>query len=219
MPRLDCTSPQTIAWGSHLCTFYRSPADLRRLVSAYLQAGLEDGEACLWVLPSGTTVQDAIDFLRPIFTDLARYMYTRQLELIPCDEGCYPTSIFGTESTLAWSNRVLQATAFFGGLRVAGDTSWLQSKYKWDQFIAYERQVRTAAQQTRIIALCTYPAAAWNPDEMLSVMRCHGSVLLPHQHGWKTVKSDATWEGVHPMQFTRPILRYCLSDCSPPGST
>ena len=190
MPRLGCIASQpTIAWGSHLCTFYRSPADLLRLVTAYVQAGLEDGEACLWVLPPATSPLEAISTLQANIPHIHESLSTQQLELIPCYEWYVSAGTLETEKILAaWSQKVAQATSRFAGLRVTGDTSWLQSKAQRDDFIAYERQVTKAAQQTQIIALCTYPAADWNPDEMLSVMQCHGSVLLPNRHGWKTVE-------------------------------
>ena len=70
---------------------------------------------------------------------------------------------------------------------MTGDTSWLQSKDQRDQFLAYEQAVRDAAANINIIALCTYPSAAWNAEDMLTVMQNHRSVLLPGSTGWKKV--------------------------------
>lgn len=39
MPRLDSIDSTPIAWGSHICTFYRSPFELRRSVGAYSAQG------------------------------------------------------------------------------------------------------------------------------------------------------------------------------------
>ena len=78
-----------------------------------------------------------------------------------------------------------QAASRFMGLRVTGDISWLQSKDQRDRFITYERAVSDASANTNIIALCTYPAAAWNPDEMLLVMQyVPGPCLLLPGLGW-----------------------------------
>ena len=188
MPRLGSADLTPLPWGSHLCTFYRSAKELQQLVSSYLRAGLEDQECCLWVLPPSLSPSDAVNVLQREIPHIRDYLQTGQLELIPCHEWYLPNGTMETERILAaWGSKVAQAASRFVGLRVTGDTSWLQSKDQRDQFIAYERAVSDASANTNIIALCTYPAAAWNPDEMLLVMQCHRSVLLPGLGGWKKV--------------------------------
>lgn len=84
--------------------------------------------------------------------------------------------------------KVVEVVSQFSGLRVTGDTSWLQSPQQRQDFIAYERQVSEAAKTIKIIALCTYHASGWNSDEMQSVKQSHRSVLLPCRTGWKQVE-------------------------------
>jgi len=188
MPRLGSTDPTSIPWGSHLCTFYRSARELQQLVNSYFHAGLEDRECCLWVLPPSLSPADAVEALEREIPDVHGFLQTGQLELIPCYEWYLPHGTIETDRLLAaWQSKGAQAASRFAGLRVTGDTSWLQSKDQRDQFLAYERAVSATAIHTPIIALCTYPSAAWNPDDMLSVMQSHSSVLLPGPTGWKKV--------------------------------
>ena len=188
MPRLGLTDFTPIPWGSHLCTFYRSPRDLQQLVSAYVRVGLEDQECCVWVLPPSLSHSEAVMALQRDIPHLDHYLQTGQLELIPCYEWYLSNGTIEIDRLLAaWQSKVTQAAARFAGLRVTGDTSWLQSKDQRDQFLAYEQAVRDAAANINIIALCTYPSAAWNAEDMLTVMQSHRSVLLPGSTGWKKV--------------------------------
>jgi hypothetical protein len=51
MPRLGCTQSGPVPWSSHFCGYYHTSSDLQQLMNAYFQAGLEDHEGCLWMLP------------------------------------------------------------------------------------------------------------------------------------------------------------------------
>jgi hypothetical protein len=179
MPRLGSTDSTPIPWGSHLCTFYRSAHELQQLVSVYVRAGLEDHECCVWVLPPSLSPPEAVMALQRDIPDLDHYLQTGQLELIPCYWYLSNGTIEIDRLLAAWQSKVDEAAVRFAGLRVTGDTSWLQSKDQRDQFLAYEQAVRDAAANINIIALCAYPSAAWNSDDMLTVMRSHQSVLLP----------------------------------------
>ena len=77
----------------------------------------------------------------------------------------------------------------FAGLRMTGDTSWLQSPDQRAQFLDYEHKVGQATDKANIVALCTYPAATWGPTDMLKVLECHDS-LLSGQRGWQIVERD-----------------------------
>ena len=51
-----------------------------------------------------------------------------QLALIPCYDWYLPNGLIEIDRLLAaWQSKVHQAAARFGGLRVTGDTSWLES--------------------------------------------------------------------------------------------
>lgn len=189
MPRLDSIDSTPVAWGSHICTFYRSASELQRLVTAYFRAGLEDREACIWVLPPSLTPAEALAALELEIPQIRNTMQIGQLELIPCFDWYMANGRLDAKQIVeAWGQKVAEAASRFAGLRVTGDTSWLQSPQQRKDFIAYERQVSEAAKTINIIALCTYAASAWNSDEMQSVMQSHRTVLLPYQTGWKQVE-------------------------------
>jgi hypothetical protein len=126
--------------------------------------------------------------LEPDIPYLDQFLKSGQLELIPCYDWYLSNDTIEIDRLLiAWKTKVDQAAARFTGLRVTGDTSWLESKEQRKQFLVYEQAVRDAASNINLIALCTYPSAAWTADDMLAVMESHRSLLLAGSTGWKMV--------------------------------
>jgi hypothetical protein len=189
MPRLGISGVETVAWGIHFCLFYRSLAELRQLIVPYVQAGLEDGECCMWIPALPLTQSEALRDLEEVIPDAEGYSKNEQLQIIPCTDWYLSDGMMDCERVLkAWHARLESALRRgFAGLRVAGDAGWIETKQQRDAFLAYEQIVTDAATNKRMMAICTYPAAAWNPDDMLNVMQCHHSVVLRGSAGWKAV--------------------------------
>ncbi|MEP7150424.1 MAG: MEDS domain-containing protein [Nitrospira sp.] len=189
MPRSGIGGQETVAWGTHLCLFYKSTAELRQLLTLYFQAGLADGECCLWITGPSLSDGEALESLQRSIPLARDYLENGQLEILPHTQWYVDNGIFRPEAVLAtWFSKLRQATQRgWAGLRVAGDASWLSSGEERQAFITYEQQVTETASAQRLLALCTYPSAAWVPEEMLQVMQCHTSVLLQGSAGWKSV--------------------------------
>ncbi len=179
----------TVAWGTHLCLFYKSIAELRQLLTPYFQAGLGDGECCVWITGPSVTEGEALESLQRSMPDAGHYVETGQLEILPYTQWYVKDGKFRPDAVLtAWLTKLHHATSRgFAGLRVAGDAAWLSSKEQRQEFITYEHQVTNAATAQRLLALCAYPSAAWVPEDMLKVMQCHKSLLLPGSGGWKAI--------------------------------
>src|SRR4051794_30036431 len=53
-----------LTWGSHICLFYETKNDLLEVNTAYIQAGLDSNEFCIWAVSAPTSVDEAKKFLR-----------------------------------------------------------------------------------------------------------------------------------------------------------
>ncbi len=93
MPRLSATLSQPLPWGSHLCAFYRSPADLHMLTCSFIETGLADHEGCLWILPPWLSPPSATMLLQRTIPYVHDYLLTGQLELIPSYEWYRPETL------------------------------------------------------------------------------------------------------------------------------
>ena len=189
MPRLSSTLAQTPPWGSHLCAFYRSAADLHMLICSYIEAGLADHEGCLWILPPWLSPSAATILLQRTVPNVYDYLQTGQLDLVPSSEWYRPEAPLNPEAIFATCLRkVVQVAPRFTGFRVTGDSSWLQSSEQRARFLAYEHGVTEAVGKANIVALCTYPTEAWTPYDILTVWECHDTVLLCDRFGWREVE-------------------------------
>lgn len=188
MPRLSCTNLPAVPWRSHLCSFYQSDAEFQRLVISYIQAGLDDHEGCLWILPPSLASYTATTALQRAIPQVHDYLRTGQLELIPCTEWYGLQAAWDTNRILAeCSRKVAQVASRFAGLRLTGDSSWVQSADQRAQFVAYECAVNKATATANVLTLCTYPVADLTAADMLRVLVNHGSILLPDGLEWRKV--------------------------------
>ena len=189
MPRSGIKGLDTVAWGTHLCMFYKSAVELRQLLIPYFQTGLADGECCVWITGPSLSEEEALESLQRTMPQIRDHLETGQMEIVPYTQWYVDNGSFRPDAVLAaWFSKLHQAThRGFAGLRVAGDASWLSSKEQRREFITYEQQVTTSVTAQRLLALCAYPSAAWVPEEMLQVMQCHKSVLLSGSEGWKAI--------------------------------
>lgn len=194
MPRLGLPGSTNVAWGTHLCLFYKSYSELRQLVAPYFQAGLADNECCVWVTAAPLTELDALGDLAKITPHVQSYLDSGQLMIVPFSEWYLRNGVFDPEQVLqAWSERLQWCDVHgYTGLRIAGDAGWLSTEEQRAAFIAYEQLVTDSAVDKNMIAICAYPTASYAPDEMLNVMQCHHSVVLPASAGWKAIEVCCT---------------------------
>lgn len=62
-----------MAWGTHLCLFYKSSTELRQLLTAFLQVGLADGECCVWITGPSLSEEEALASLQRSLPEVPDY--------------------------------------------------------------------------------------------------------------------------------------------------
>lgn len=190
MPRLGIPGLETSAWGTHFCLFYKSLGEVRQLVVSYLQAGLEDGECCVWITAPSLAQSDALRDLERVMPEVQGYLRSEQLHILPYNAWYLHNEAIDPDRTLdAWAHKLDSALRRgYVGLRVAGDASWVYSDAQREAFLAQEAKVTDALVQKQTIALCAFPAALWVAEDMLDIMQRHHSVVVPGTAGWKAVE-------------------------------
>src|SRR4029077_19065011 len=124
----------------------------------YLKIGLEKKESCLWVISDPLTLDEARAAMRQALPGLDRYQAEGALELILHEEWYLTRDAFDSERVInRWQERLDHALARgYAGLRVTGDTSWLEEK-DWPQFLEYEKRINQSFAHRPMIVLCTFP--------------------------------------------------------------
>ena len=91
--------------------------------------------------------------------------------------------------TGSWHATLARALAKgYDGVRVTGDTAWLEKK-DWKDFCEYQDGLNDAVANQRLAVLCTYPLAACGALEILDVVRTHQFALTKRHRSWDVIET------------------------------
>jgi transcriptional regulator with GAF, ATPase, and Fis domain len=88
-----------------------------------------------------------------------------------------------------WNETLRRASARgYVGVRVTGDTAWLERKH-WKDFCEYEDALNESIANQRLAVLCTYPLAACGAQEILDVVRTHEFAVTKRRGSWDVIET------------------------------
>ncbi len=179
-----------IPWGTHFCFFYDTKEDLLDALTAYCRAGLENEEFCLWIVAEPLTIEEAVAALNDVMPGLDRYLADRSIEILSANEWYFDRGTFDLRRVIdGWHKKLAYASARgYAGVRVTGDTAWLE-KRDWKDFCEYEEGLNEAVANQRLAVLCTYPLAACGAVEILDVVRTHQFALARRNGSWDVIET------------------------------
>jgi signal transduction histidine kinase len=177
-------------WGTHFCLFYDTKAALLETIVPYCRAGLETGEFCLWVVAPPLTVAEARQALRDAVPGFDRYSADGSIEIVGAHDWYLQDGAFDLARVIAgWNEKLARASAKgYAGVRVTGDTAWLERK-DWNDFLEYEESLNVAIANQRLTVLCTYPLAACGATEILDVVRTHQFAVTRRAGTWEVIET------------------------------
>ena len=177
-------------WGTHFCLFYETKDDLLGTLVPYCQAGLEAREFCLWVVSEPVTVDEAKQALRQAVPDLDRHLADNSLEIASAHDWYLQGGTFDLKRVIGgWNEKLARALASgFAGVRVTGDTAWLEKK-DWKDFCEYEDALNDSVAHQHLAVLCTYPLAACGAGEVLDVVRTHQFATAKRRGSWDVIET------------------------------
>jgi PAS domain S-box-containing protein len=177
-------------WGTHFCLFYETRADLLETLVSYCKAGLENQEFCLWVVAEPLTGEDARHALKRAVPDLDRYLADQSIEIVAARDWYLQDGAFDLNRVISgWNEKLARASAKgYAGVRVTGDTAWLEKK-DWKDFCEYEESLNQAIAGQRLAVLCTYPLAACGAAEILDVVRTHQFAVTKRRGSWDVIET------------------------------
>ena len=76
---------------------------------------------------------------------------------------------------------------FFNGIRVTGNTAWIEKK-DWKDFSDYEEEINKVVGNYRMIVLCTYSAEICGINEILGVMKTHQVATIRKEGKWEILQ-------------------------------
>ena len=177
-------------WGTHFCLFYETAADLLETLVSYIKAGLESQEFCLWVVAEPLSVEEATRALTQVVPNLDRCFSDQSIEIIAARDWYLQDGKFDLNRVIGgWNEKLARASARgYAGVRVTGDTAWLEKK-DWKDFCEYEDSLNQAVANQRLAVLCTYPLAACGAAEILDVVRTHQFAVTKRRGDWDVIET------------------------------
>jgi PAS domain S-box-containing protein len=177
-------------WGTHFCLFYETRADLLETLVCYCKAGLESHEFCLWVVAEPLTRAEAREALQRALPDLDQYLADQSIEIVTARDWYLQDGTFDLTRVISgWNEKLASASARgYAGVRVTGDTAWLEKK-DWKDFCEYEESLNHAVANQRLAVLCTYPLAACGASEILDVVRTHQFAVTKRRGSWDVIET------------------------------
>jgi C4-dicarboxylate-specific signal transduction histidine kinase len=179
-----------MSWGTHFCFFYETKEDLVDTLVAYCKAGLESQEFCLWVVAAPVTQEDAGQALKRAVADFDRYVDNHSIEIVSARDWYLQDDTFDLQRVIrGWNEKLAHASARgYAGVRVTGDTAWLEKK-DWKDFCEYEESLNESIANQRLAVLCTYPLAACGSGEILDVVRTHQFAVAKRRGSWDVIET------------------------------
>lgn len=181
----------SLPWGTHLCVFYQTQNDLMDILGPFFRAGLEDNEFCMWIVAPPLNAEEARKRLVRRIPDLDRHLKQGQIEILDTGQWYTPSGKFEADQVLeAWSRKEKQAfQKGFDGLRVSGDSSWLDDR-AWKDYSVYEERVNHAISGYRMLAVCSYPLDKCGASEVFDVIQSHQSALARRKGRWEILEAS-----------------------------
>jgi C4-dicarboxylate-specific signal transduction histidine kinase len=179
-------------WGTHFCLFYETKEDLLDTLVPYCKAGLEGQEFCLWVVADPMMEAEASYALKCAIPDFDQYLASQSIEIVSARDWYLEGGRFDLGRVIdRWHEKLARASAKgYAGVRVTGDTAWLEKK-DWKDFCEYEEAINGAIADQHMAVLCTYPLAGCGASEILDVVRTHQFAVAKRHRSWDVIETAA----------------------------
>lgn len=169
-----------LRWGTHLCNFYNNKEDLEEILVPYFKGGLENNEMCMWVTSEPFNRLEAIEALKKEVPELDTYLESGQIVVIgACQWYANNGRLKPIQKVLdSWVRKEQEALKRgFKGLRVSGNTYWLEKK-DWNKFEEYESIVNDTIHNYKMMALCSYPLDKCSASDIVDVVSNHQRTFI-----------------------------------------
>jgi DNA-binding CsgD family transcriptional regulator len=173
-------------WGSHICLFYETKADLLDANAVYIKAGLDSNEYCVWAISEPITEDEAWAVLRRDIPDLDNRAASGQFEILPGYDWYLKGDEFDSKKiTNGWHEKLQFALdKGFEGLRISGNAFWIE-RNRWNEFREYEQELDESLEDRPMLVLCTYSLSASRAVDVLDVARAHQFTVARRRGQWE----------------------------------
>lgn len=177
-----------LPWGTHICQFYESKADLLDILVPYFAAGLKNDEFCLWITCAPLTPAAAENALSRAVPGLAEYKRRGQIEIVPHQQWYASEGSFNVDAVLRQSVRKEEWALANGyaGLRASGNAP-LPDDATLRAILDYEQAIDNVVGSRRALVICSYPLGRCALPNLIEVLDTHEFAIIKSRGGWHRV--------------------------------
>lgn len=175
-------------WGTHICVFYETKADLLDALVSYFGAGLQNNEYCMLVVSEPITAHDATSAFAARIPNFERY--ANQIEIVPGTEWYLKGGRLDIHRVAAVRDEKVAHALASGheGLRASGNAFWLEST-DFRDFTAYEHELDRSVAGHKTLVMCTYSLHVSQAITVLDVVRAHHFTVARRHSKWETLET------------------------------
>jgi len=166
--------------GDHLCCIYRTEAEHRQVVSAFVRAGLQANHKILYILDAHSA-ETITHSLKQADLDPTLAIESGQIELLTSRETYTRGGAFDPDAMVE-SLRLRTSDALSEGyeaLRVTGEMTWALSDLPGtERLIEYENRLNEFMPANACLAICQYDRKAFSPEVLLDILRTHPYAII-----------------------------------------
>jgi DNA-binding CsgD family transcriptional regulator len=190
-----------LPWGAHLCLFYETTEDLLDINAAYIKAGLDSNELCVWAISQPIVHEEAWAALQRDIPDLDHRAANGQLEILPGYEWYLKDDdVDSKRITGGWHEKLqIALDKGFDGLRISGNAFWLETN-RWKEFYEYEHELDQSLRGRPMLVLCTYSLGASRAVDLLDVARAHQFTVARRCGEWEFLETPELKEAKRQIQ-------------------
>lgn len=166
--------------GKHFYQFYKGPADFLHVMLPFFQAGLDKGEACLWLVSRKIGLEFAQVSIANSIPGFSSFVSSGQFEILGAEDWYLMDEFFDEAKAIGGFERFFDEKRRLGfqRFRIAGDIGGAVPRTYWPSVEAYERKVSPWIKSESVIALCAYPILECTPSQAKEILGCHDDVLV-----------------------------------------
>ncbi len=163
--------------GDHMCCLYETEEEHRRLLTPYLQQGLDNDQKVIYITDARTG-QQVLDYLGGEVEELTG---SGRLQLAAASDSYLRDGVFDPDRMIELLDREASRALKDGytALRVTGEMSWaLRGDPGSERLIEYETKLNDFLPGKPITALCQYDRRRFGADVLRDVLRTHPIVVV-----------------------------------------
>ena len=176
-----------IPWGTHMCLFCETKADVLDAGTRYFAAAHGQGEHCVWVVSEPLTPGTVIGHLRGALPEFEEQNRAGRFEVVAATDWFYLHGRFDWDTAVAnFHEHVIRRSE---RRDVAGTRAYLNPLWRetgmWRHITEYERAMESIIADTRVIVLCGYTTETSGAEDVFDVACTHQFAIALRRGRWQ----------------------------------